>query len=342
MGTTVLRLQAINILLGTAGIFAYAASKFTPGRSIVFITATSIPGFLVTLILLALKIKGFWKVIRVVSISLLAAVAGAYLLLFAGICFFQDAIANGTSSFFQPRTISADASRSLLGTNVTELDLTTPEGIHLRGWLVRNSTGIKAPLVIYFGGSGSESSELIPLASQLNGWSVALVNYRGFGLSEGTPTHKNALEDALFIYDELTARDDVDPARVVPMGYSLGTGVAVYLSAQRPVAGTILVAPYDRWSLVGLKTPPIYAPLESMLKPYFDSLSLAPGIRAPMLCLTGSKDGIVPPGSSLKLVTTWGGDVTHLIYPEEDHGLLFHDNSSWSDLLKFLQGLGQQ
>lgn len=342
MRTTVLRLQVINILLGITGIFAYAASKFTPGRSVVFITAISIPGFLGTLVILALKIKGFWKTIRVISISLLAVIAGTYLILFATINFFQDAIANGTSSFFQPRTISAETSESLLVNNVTELDLTTPEGIHLRGWLVRNSTGIKAPLVIYFGGSGSESSELIPLASQLNGWSVALVNYRGFGLSEGTPTHGKVLEDALFIYDTLTTRDDIDPAQIVSMGYSLGTGVAVYLSAQRPVAGTILVAPYDRWSLIGLKTPPIYAPLKGMLKPYFDSLSLAPGIRTPMLCLTGSKDGIVPPDLSLKLITAWGGDVTHLIYPEEDHGLLFHDNSSWSDILKFLQGLEQQ
>ena len=223
-----------------------------------------------------------------------------------------------------------------------ELDLTTPQGIHLRGWLVRNSIGTRAPLVIYFGGSGSESSEVIPLAAQLNGWSVALVNYRGFGLSEGQPTHENALEDALFIYDTLTTRDDIDPERIVSMGYSLGTGVAVYLSAQRPVADTILVAPYDRWSLIGLKRPPVYTPLEGILKPYFDSLSIAPGIRTPVLCLTGSKDGIVAPGSSLKLVTAWGGDVTHLIYPGEDHGLLFHNNSSWSDISSFLQGLGQQ
>lgn len=342
MKTAEFRLLSLSIFFGITGLFAYAASKFTPGRIIVIITVAGAAGFLIALTLLALKLKNIQRILRATVISLLVVIAGVYLLLLVVITFLQDPIANQTSAFFQPRVISVEVSRSLLAPDVTELDLTTPEGTHLRGWLVRNSTGIKAPLVIYFGGSGSESSDLIPLASQLNGWSVALVNYRGFGLSEGTPTHKNALEDALFIYDKLTARDDVDPAQVISMGYSLGTGVAVYLSAQRPVAGTILVAPYDRWSLIGLKTPPIYAPLEGMLKPYFDSLSLAPGIRTPMLCLTGSKDDIVPPGSSLKLVTAWGGDVTHLIYPEEDHGLLFHDNSSWSDLSKFLQGLGQQ
>ena len=83
MKSTIFRLQVINILLGIAGIFAYAASKFTPGRLMVFITAASILGFLGTLSTLAFRIKGLWKVIRVISISLLAAIAGAYLLLFA-------------------------------------------------------------------------------------------------------------------------------------------------------------------------------------------------------------------------------------------------------------------
>ncbi len=256
MKTAELRLLFLSIFLGITGLFAYAASKFTPGKIIVIITAVGVIGFVVAFTLLALKLKNFWRIARAAAISLLTVVAGTYLLLFTVITLFQDTIANQTSSFFQPRTISMDYSQAVLTANVTALDLTTPDGIHLRGWLVRNSTEVRTPLVIYFGGSGSESSEIIPFARKLTGWSVALVNYRGFGLSEGTPTHQNVLADALFIYDTLTARDDVDSSRIVSMGYSLGTGVAVYLSEQRPVAGTILVSPYDRWTLIGLKHPP--------------------------------------------------------------------------------------
>jgi hypothetical protein len=203
--------------------------------------------------------------------------------------------------------------------------------------LVRNSTAARTPLVIYFGGSGSESSEIIPLAKKLSGWSVALINYRGFGLSEGTPTQSNTLSDALFIYDSLVVRPDIDPDHVVALGYSLGTGVAVYLSEQRATIGTILVSPYDRWSLIGLKQTPLYEPLAGILKPYFDSISRAPGIDTPLLCLVGTKDNFVPPERSQKLVEAWSGEIKMISYPGEDHDLLVHDNSSWTDVLDFLQ-----
>jgi pimeloyl-ACP methyl ester carboxylesterase len=173
-------------------------------------------------------------------------------------------------------------------------------------------------------------------------WSVALINYRGFGLSEGTPTQSNVLADALFIYDTLATRTDMDASHVVAMGYSLGTGVAVYLSDQRPVAGTILASPYDYWTLIGLKHTPLYAPLEGIMKPYFDSISRAPGIRTPLLSLMGAEDETVPPALSQKLIDSWGGKVTVIQYPGEDHGLLFHNNNSWKDIGNFLQGIRQE
>jgi pimeloyl-ACP methyl ester carboxylesterase len=64
------------------------------------------------------------------------------------------------------------------------------------------------------------------------------------------------------------------------------------------VVGTILVAPYDTQTLIGLKRSPIYAPLAGIMHRYFDSLSLAPGIRSPLLCLIGAADPVVPPALS--------------------------------------------
>ena len=147
----------------------------------------------------------------------------------------------------------------------------------------------------------------------------------------------HALADALFIYDSLAGRGDIDSSQVVAMGYSLGTGVAVYLSEQRPIIGTILVSPYDRWTLIGLKQTPLYAPLTGIMKPFFDSISRAPGIHSPLMCLIGSEDVAVPPERSQKLVEAWGGETKVISFPGEDHGLLLHDNSSWTDILDFLK-----
>lgn len=44
------------------------------------------------------------------------------------------------------------------------------------------------------------------------------------------------------------------------------------------------------WSLVGVNPSPIFKPLAGIMKPYFDSISLAPGIQALMLCLIGTEE----------------------------------------------------
>ena len=169
-----------------------------------------------------------------------------------------------------------------------------------------------------------------------------MINYRGFGQSEGTPSQATAFADATFIYDTLARRPDVDANRVVAMGYSLGTGVAVYPSEQRPVSGTVLVAPYDNLTLIGIKRPPLYAPLAGIMKRYFDSISHAPGIKTPLLVLIGSSDPVIPPELSQRLANQWGGAVDVKTYPGEDHDLLLHHNSSWADIKDFLQTLAQQ
>jgi pimeloyl-ACP methyl ester carboxylesterase len=334
-----LHLQIICIVLGITGLVAYAVSKFSNGTIPVILTVAGLLGFLAGLILLARQRKRLWPILSAVAVSLLTMIAGAYLILFGLIFFFQDTIANQSSSFFQPKTISAEAAQALISSDVSVLDLTTPDGTRLHGWLVRNSTAARAPVVIYFEGSGSDASKMIPFAKKLSGWSVALVNYRGFGLSEGVPSQANAFADALFIYDSLVQRADLDPTRVVAMGYSLGTGVAVYLSAQRPVTATILVSPFDRMTLIGLKQSFLFDPLSGIMKFYFDSISRAPGIHNPLLCLVGSADTTVPPEYSRKLAGQWGGATKIIEYPGEDHSLLLHANRSWTDILDFLNGL---
>ncbi len=169
-----------------------------------------------------------------------------------------------------------------------------------------------------------------------------LVNYRGFGLSEGTPGQEHAFADAVFLYDTFSRRPDVDASRVVAMGYSLGTGVAVYLAEQRPVAGVILAAPYDRLTLTGLKRPLVYAPLAGVMLRFFDSISRAPGIASPLLCLVGSEDASVPPELSYKMAGEWGGATIVKTYPGAGHDLLLHDGVVWEDISAFLQSLEQK
>ena len=340
-GHTSFWVQVICVLLGVMGLLAYAISKFSSGKAVVILTAAGVLGCLGTLIVLAVRARRPWRIAARVAGTLAAVIVGTYLILFPLINFFQDTIANDLNAFFQPRGISAAAAQALVAGDVEALDLTTPDGARLAGWLVKNSAAPRAPLLILFDGSGSETWQAIPYARRLAGWDVALINYRGFAPSTGTPSQAHVFADATLIYDTMAQRDDIDPDRVVGMGYSLGTGVAVYLAQQRPVAGTILVAPYDSQTLIGLKQEPLYAPLAGIMHRYFDSIIRAPGIHSPLLCLIGAADPVIAPERSLKLVRSWGGETTVKSYEGEDHGLLMHEYSSWVDIEAFLKRIAR-
>lgn len=330
------KLLILSICLGIVGLFSYAASKFTTGKTMVILTIVGLLGFLVAQAILAVRSKKIKRTLRNLFLSLAIMIAGTYAFLFAFVLFFQDVVANQTSSFFQPKGISTEAAQSFVSPSIDTLTLDAPDGTRLKGWLIKNAPEVKAPLILYFGGSGSEASEMIPYVKNLPGWSIALVNYRGFGQSEGNPSHSTVLDDATLSYDTLIKRADIDVSRVVVMGYSLGTGVAVSLASQRPVRGVILVSPYDHWSLVGVNDSPIFKPIEGVMKPYFNSIAFAPMLKIPMLCLVGEKDTFIPPALSRNLTRLWGGKTTVIEYPGEDHSLLFHTNNSWKDIFTFL------
>jgi len=145
--------------------------------------------------------------------------------------------------FFQERMLffpRALDSRPALRPNVEEVNIVAADGMKLRGWLVKGD-GAPAPLVIYFGGNAEEVSWLAEVADHFVGWSLLLVNFRGYGESEGKPGEKELLEDGLVIHDYAERRPDVNSERIVAMGRSLGSGVAVHLAAHRPLRGVILV-----------------------------------------------------------------------------------------------------
>ncbi len=118
-----------------------------------------------------------------------------------------------------------------------------PDG-SLSGWVIPARDPESAPLVFYFGGNGEDVS-VTGLDIRVNAdANFVLMNYRGYGTSEGAPSESALFADALFTYDTLTAATPHN-GKIVAFGRSLGFGVAVYLSAQRRIDALVLVTPYD-------------------------------------------------------------------------------------------------
>jgi hypothetical protein len=305
-------LRAIFILCGIIGVPGIMITHVTPQRSSAIFTAKNI----VTVLSLLSLISFIWQASRLIKssnspdkkvksfvASLLYVFIGSYTVLVLFVVLFQDTFIAKNSVIFQPKVMSQETANSIFADNIENLKFVTADQVHLHGWLIKNGSGEKSPLIIYFGGSSQEVSNMIPYFQQLDGWSVALINYRGYGLSEGNPSEENFFRDATLIYDTVSRRDEIDSARIVSMGWSLGTGVAVYLSEQRPVRGTILIAPFDSWANMFQSRDFTLIPLSLINDQYFlfNSIRRAPAIRNPLMCLIGGKDNIVLPTLSKNL-----------------------------------------
>jgi len=215
-----------------------------------------------------------------------------------------------------------------------EITIAAADNTALRGWLVKPAGTGKVPLVIYFGGNAEEVSWLIGEAQRLKGWAVCLVNYRGYGLSDGSPGEKELFSDALSIYDYCAKRSDIDGDRIIVMGRSIGSGVATYLAQNRALKGAILICPFDSLTTIGKKHYP-FLPVSLLLKHRFDSVSRAPSIKTPLLALLAANDEIVPRESSMRLIKRWGG--THALkIIEGSHNTLQDYAGYWESIGEFL------
>ena len=214
------------------------------------------------------------------------------------------------------------------------VEIVATDGTRLRGWS-RQPTGAPAPVVLYFGGNAEEVSWTLADRRWPADWAIVAINYRGYGTSEGAPGEAALIADALAIHDAIVARSDVDARRIVAFGRSLGTGVAVKLAAARPLAGAVLVSPYD--SLVELgRTHYPFLPVSWLLRHRFDATVDAPRMHAPLLAIVADHDSIVPRARSRALYDAWGGPKSWVVVPAADHNSLSGPDVFWDEVSGFL------
>jgi hypothetical protein len=192
---------------------------------------------------------------------------------------------------------------------IEEVRLATPDGVTLHGWLKRPARlrpGERYPLVIVYGGVRRELSEFARRARAPGNWGFLLVNYRGFGLSEGVPTERDVIEDAKRIYDWAAARPDVDASSIVVLGRSFGSYVAVTVAAARRARAAILATPFDSFvALAGKRYPNL--PLGWLVDGRFDPAAVAPAVSAPALFVLAEDDDVTPVEHGRALAAAWGG-----------------------------------
>jgi fermentation-respiration switch protein FrsA (DUF1100 family) len=185
----------------------------------------------------------------------------------------------------------------------------------------------KCPTVLFFYGNGmclsATADHLFEMFRRL-GANVMIPDYVGYGLSGGSPSEAGCYATADTTYEHLRGRKDVDPARIVAAGWSLGGGVAVDLAARRRVAGLAVFSTFT--SLVDMARQSFpFLPGSLLLRHRFDSIPKIGKVTVPVLVGHGRVDSIVPHAMSERLAAaaTSAPKVTRYTVEGADHNDFF-------------------
>lgn len=200
------------------------------------------------------------------------------------------------------------------------LDVRTADGLTLRAWFVPAGRPDPVATIIVFNGNAGNRGDRAPLAWALarEGFATVLVDYRGYGGNPGRPTEERLIADAVALREVVVARPDVDAARLIYFGESLGSGVAVALAVAHPPAALVLRSPFTSIADVAAHHY-WFLPARRLVWDRFDSYACRGAVRAPTLFVAGDNDGVVPYAQTRRLFEAWPEPKSLVTLPGADH-----------------------
>lgn len=194
-----------------------------------------------------------------------------------------------------PRRYANQWQRVSVPDHIEALWLDHPDSIRTEAWF-RPGEGISSdrpgPLVIYAHGNGELIDNNIELSDFLHSQSISilLIEYRGYGRSQGTPSEQVIVRDAHRWIEQMKLRQDVDARQLIYWGRSIGAGVMCQLALEESPAGLILQTALLRCDTFAWRFgfPPFL-----MRHPFRTDLAL-PDIFCPLLILQHTTDQIAP------------------------------------------------
>lgn len=197
-----------------------------------------------------------------------------------------------------------------------EVILETADGEKVVAWHVPARPG--KPVILFFHGNGEVLAWRVPRFRELvaDGTGLIALSFRGYAGSSGTPSEAGLMADGEAAYKFAAAL--YAPSRIVPWGYSLGSGVAVALAANHPAGGLILEAPYTSTVDVAAAAFP-YLPVRWLLRDRYHSDRRIGSVRAPLLVMHGVKDRVISIRFGEQLFALANEPKRMVRFPDADH-----------------------
>lgn len=226
-----------------------------------------------------------------------------------------------------------------LGLTFERATLSTSDGEHLRAWLLPHPAA--RALVVYFHGNGGNLSVWLPILAglQRQGFTVAAIDYRGYGASTGRPSERGLYRDVDAAL-EWASRLVKPGLPVLYWGRSLGTTMAAYAATQRRPGGLVLEAGFPDVRTLMRATPPLG--VLSLFSSYrFPTAEYAGRAGCPVLVMHGDADGVVPFSNGRELYDRLPEPKRFAVIAGGDHNDASpHDpRSYWSAVHDFVDSL---
>ncbi len=179
-----------------------------------------------------------------------------------------------------------------VGLAYEDVAIETADNVRLHGWWVPGHS--QYALLFFHGNAGNISHRLdsIKLFHDL-GLSVLIIDYRGYGASEGRTREAGTYEDAEAAWAYLTETRSLAAENIVIFGRSLGGAIAAWLAARRSPAGLIVESAFTSVPELAQALYP-FLPARWLSRFKYATREYIASVAAPVLIVHSRDDEIAP------------------------------------------------
>jgi fermentation-respiration switch protein FrsA (DUF1100 family) len=246
-------------------------------------------------------------VLKFIAITIIILYLAGVMLLY----FFQ------TRLIFHPGKLSIDHKFRTVPPR-TEVFLKTHDGVTINGLFFPGED--KSKVILYFHGNAGDLSGWQFAAEDLlpSGFSVFIIDYRGYGKSSGSISEGGFYSDAEAAYNFLIRERKLKPDSILIYGRSIGTGVAIDLASKKKCGGLILESAYTSLSTLANEKVPFFFP-SLYLKTKFNNRKKLERLKVPVVFFHGTDDTLIPPSHSKVLYDSYNGKKSFLLIENGQH-----------------------
>jgi fermentation-respiration switch protein FrsA (DUF1100 family) len=194
------------------------------------------------------------------------------------------------------------ANPAQIGLDYETVTLQTDDGVRLSGWFIPHPAA-RATLLFFHGNAGNISQRLesIRLFHELE-LAVFIIDYRGYGQSEGKPTEDGTYRDAAAAWRYLVGERHIAPHEIVIFGRSLGAAIAAELASHAQPGALIIESAFTSVPNMAARVYP-FLPVRSLSRYRYDTQQSLQAITCPLLVIHSREDDLIPHAEGEQLFT---------------------------------------